>query len=215
MYEGRLYFGTGNAGQDSGAVWEFKGDVYLEGCSIQNGDNYGNSLGYNVPMVLDTMDSFTLGGNTSINANIAEQNVEKTAVIKGVGNNFYNTTLTASHIVMDQADSWFLTDTALTAGGYINIVSNLSALNATIDLTFQSRLGQGDYWLGDIGSTANAYDKTFIMKLGDQTFEMKIGDTMTVDGYTVKMEAILNEEWNVYIGFLSVRADASTNTAMV
>ena len=44
---------------------------------------------------------------------------------------------------------------------------------------------------------------------------MKIGDTMTVDGYTVKMEASFNEEWSVYIGFMSVRADASTNTEMV
>ena len=211
MYEGRLYLGGGNAGQDAGGVWEFYGDIYLEGCILYNGE------GYTLPMVLDNMDSFVLGGNTSINVNITEQSetAEKTAVIKGVGNNFYGVTLTASHIVLDQADSWFLTDSALTAGGYINIVSNLSALNATIDLTFQSRLGQGDYWLGDIGSTATAFDQTFIMKLGDQTFEMKIGDTMTVDGYTVKMEASFNEEWSVYIGFMSVRADASTNTEMV
>ena len=184
---------TMTAGKFSTAYYEggshnYKGDIYFENVQIAAEVH---------DLVIDGTDSFVLGGNNTIDINIAEEGSGHTITFKGAGNVLGNNslasvTVSATNIVFDQVDSWFLAD---------GIVNNLGQLQYT-NLTFEGRLGQGDYVLG--AGSAN-----FKFTFGGQSVSLTLGNSVTVDGYTISYATVDGMQT------ITVRADASTNTAMV
>ena len=189
---------TMTAGSFQSAYYEnanhiYKGDIYFENVTIS-----GVSVDHDI--IIDGTDSFVLGGNNTINIDIAEEGSGHTITFKGAGNVLGTNslasgsavTVSATNIVFDQVDSWFLAD---------GVVNNLNQLEYT-NLTFEGRLGQGDYVLG-----SGTADFTFIF--GGQKVDLTLGGSVTVDGYTISYSTVDGMQT------VTVRADASTNTAMV
>ncbi len=171
----------------------YKGDIYFENVTID-----ANNQDHDI--VIDGTDSFVLAGNNTIKIDIVENTKGQTITFKGANNVLgpnrvapsATVKVSATNIVFDQVDSWFLAD---------GIVNNLGQLQYT-NLTFEGRLGQGDYVLG--AGSAN-----FKFTFGGQSVSLTLGNSVTVDGYTISYATVDGMQT------VTVRADASTNTAMV
>ncbi|MDD4818052.1 MAG: hypothetical protein PHI85_08805 [Victivallaceae bacterium] len=148
--------------------------------------------GTQVKLDLDSLDSLTLQGGTTINNDISG-GAGKFVTIYGVGNKIgAGFAVSVGTVIFDlaaSADNWFNTGAVL--ADFANVQS---------EIKLNLRDSQGDY---RFGTTAV---KKMAMLIGGTAAEISFGETITVNGYEIKAFS------DNGAGVISVRATASTNT---